>query len=670
MGINLPAFIVNEVEIHIGDDKSEFYERISKIISSNKEEEIIRNSLEHYFSKKNTLEDQTDQMLILTYFLLSYWCKEYDSVIDYFSKFTNTIDMQNLSLIVLYALSLRNMFSFDKFKKFKIEVEQVVNGLVDSREKEFLILSIKEFSAKIEKRPEFGYKALNEILRYLLDMDDLSEKFPFILDALLSDLVNFAYVIADDNLKDLWIESAVKRAENFNNEGMLCSLYDLLANISMKEYDMKKTVEYIEKGINLAKKLKSDRLLVIMQLNIATKEKMNGKLTAALAIYNNILKIKNLLKPTNIQVLEKIGEIYFLNEDPKRAEEYYETAHNLNKENGFIYALLEITYGYLKLLNKKDEGEALKFGMQLAEDQFDFNAMSYFYFYKGLYSKKKVNLSNAVKQFERALEFFENQVILEGIVYSYGELAESYFEMYRITENNEFAEKFLYYIDNLLNVTEELEHPLYVDAMIIKACYFQYRGLDKRAKEKLQIALTFSEQHELEEKIEELKIRLRDKPSLLQELKGSKSLFNRIRKFSFGAHKKIPIILYLLLVIDEGGLPLYSYNFSETKDMDDLLVSGLITAIINFSSEVLGKGIDTLRSINHEGRAVIIEQQENIMAVLVADNETFEGRLQVRKFLKEAITKIKENISIKVINQEEFQPIVHSVFSDSPFTLE
>ncbi len=669
MKTNLPAFIVNEVEIHIGDDKSEFFNRISKIISSNGKEEIVRKSLENYFSKKVALEDQTDQMLILTYFLLSYWCKEYDSVIDYYSKFNDTIDKRNLSLLVLHALSLRNMFNFDEFKKFKIEVEKIVNEHEDSREKEFLILSLKEFSAKIEKRPEFGYKALNEILRYLLNMDDLSKKFPFILDALLSDLVNFAYVIADDNLKDLWIESAVKRAENYDNEGMLCSLYDLLANISMKEYDMKKAVEYIEKGVNLAKNLKSDRLLVIMQLNIATKEKMNGKLNEALVIYKNTLKISNLLKPTKIQVLEKIGEIYFLNEDSKKAEEYYETAHNLNEENGFIYALLEITYGYLKLLNKKDDGEALKFGLQLAEDQFDFNAMSYFYFYRGLYSQKKVNLSDAVEQFERALEFFENQVILEGIVYSYGKLAESYFEMYRITENNEFADKFLYYIDSLLNVAQELEHPLYIDAMIIKASYYQYRDLNKRAKEKLQIALTFAEQLGLDEKIEELKIRLRDKPSLLQELKGSKRLFNRIRKFSYGAHKKIPIVLYLLLVIDEGGLPLYSHKFTETKEMDDLLVSGLITAIINFSSEVLGKGVETLRSINHEGRAVIIEQQENIMAVLVADNETFVCRLKVRKFLKEAVTKIKDNISIKTIDQEEFQPIVNDVFSESPFTI-
>ena len=441
MEINLPAFIVNEVEIYLDNDKSEFFNRISKIVSLSKDEETIRTFLEHYLSKKVSLEDQTDQMIVLTYFLLSYWSKEYDSIINYFNKFDNTIDKRNLSLQVLHVLSLRNMFSFDEFKKYKNEVEKLVVELEDSREKDFLNLSIKEFSEKVEKRPELGYKALNEILRYLLNMDDLSLQFPFILDALLSDLVNFAYVLVDDTLKDLWIESAIKRAENFNNDGMLCSLFELLANISMKEYDMKKAVEYIEKGVSLAKKLKSDRLLVTMQLNIATKEKINGKLNEALIIYENILKTEDLLTPTKIQILEKIGEIHLLNEESVKAEEYYETAHKLNQENGFIYATLEITYGYLKLLNKKDDGEALNFGMQLAEEQFDFNAMSYFYFYKGLYFQKIVNLSDAVEQFERALEFFENQVILEGIVYSYGKLAESYFEMYRITENNEFADK-------------------------------------------------------------------------------------------------------------------------------------------------------------------------------------------------------------------------------------
>ena len=141
-------------------------------------------------------------------------------------------------------------------------------------------------------------------------------------------------------------------------------------------------------------------------------------------------------------------------------------------------------------------------------------------------------------------------------------------------------------------------------------------------------------------------------------------------KYSFGTHKKIPIMLYLLLVIDEGGLPLYSYNFSKKENIDNLLISGLISAIISFSQEVLGKGVETLRSITHQGRAVIIEQQDNVMAVLVADNETFESRLQVRKFLKEAVNQIRQKLGKEPVKQEELGPLVKSIFDESPFTLD
>ena len=110
--------------------------------------------------------------------------------------------------------------------------------------------------------------------------------------------------------------------------------------------------------------------------------------------------------------------------------------------------------------------------------------------------------------------------------------------------------------------------------------------------------------------------------------------------------------------------------FSKKESIDDLLVSGLITAIINFSAEVLGKGTETLRSINHEGRAVIIEKQENVMAVLVADTETFESRLQVRKFLKESVSKLRHKLALEQVNEEEFHPLVESIFEASPFSLE
>ena len=671
MPSRLPPYISHELELYLKEDEKEFQDRIKQILGNSKKEKEIRKKLYTYLKsiKKKKL-DNVEENLLLTTCLLCYWSKEYELIIELFDYFSNIQETKNYSIIICYLLTLRDMFLFDKYQDFFPVAKKLVEELPKSKEQDFLFLSLEEFSSISDKRPEIGFKALNELLRYLIDLEDLASKFPFTLDVLLCDLVKFAYSLADETLKDLWIESAIKRAEQYENYGMLCSLYDLLANISIKEYNIEQTNENIEKGLTLATKIGSSRLESILKLNVASKEKMSGDLEKALEIYGEILKTDNLNLPIKIQTLGKIGDLSLLTENLDKADEYYTEAHELNKRIGFVFPLIELTYGYIRYLLGNDSGEALEFGYKLAEDQFDFNAMSYYYFYQGLYNQKKVNLSAAVNFFEKSLEFFENQLILEGIVYSQGALAESYFEMYRITENNEFGEKFLYYIDNLLNISSELQHPLFVDAIITKASYYQYRSMESKVIDSLKQGLEYAEKYKLEDRIDEINVRMRDKTSLIQELKGAKKLSHKIMTFSFGTHKKMPILLYLLLVMDEAGLPLYSYSFSEDEGMDDLLVSGLISAIITFSSEVLGKGVETLRSINHEGKAVIIEQQGNIMAVLVADNETFESRLQVRKFLKEALESISKRIKTKKVDEEELRPLVETIFETSPFKFE
>ncbi|NPD90114.1 MAG: tetratricopeptide repeat protein [Asgard group archaeon] len=670
MTLSLPSFVTNEINQYIKGNEDSFYSFLERIIGDMKDEEQIRKKLSRYLNSIKKKMKKEDQFVLLIYYLYCYWSKEYEEIIDLQELFGKEVDTKNLSIMMCYLLALRDTFQFEEFQLVLPKIQKLINQKADSKEQDFLILSLNEFSSATEKKPELGFKALNELLRYLINLEDLAVRFPFILDALLCDLLNFAYNLADDTLKELWMESAIKRAENIENKGMLCSLYNLLAQIELKEYNVKTAQVHIDNGLKLAREISSSKLEAIISLNIATKEKMSGGLAEALNIYQRILKIDNLIIPLRIQTLSKIGDIHLLDDKIEKADMFYSEAHELNKDYGYIYPLVEITYGYVQILTNKDKGASLENGFNLAEEQFNFNAMSYYYFYKGLYNQKKVNYSIAVELFERALEFFENQLILEGIVYSYGALAESYFELFRITDENDYGTKFLYFIDNLLHITEELEHPLYIDAILTKASYFQYRNVNKKVDETLKTGLNFAERYNLADRSEEIQMRLRDKISLIEELRGPKRLFKKIMSFSFGSPKKIPIILYMLLVIDEGGLPLYSYKFSRKESIDDLLVSGLISAIINFSAEVLGKGTETLRSITHDGRAVIIEKQENVMVVLVADTETFESRLLVRKFLKESIPKLRDKLALEQVNEEEFHPLVESIFKASPFSLE
>ncbi len=667
----LPPFILNELNLYIANFEAEFLKNLADIIGTEKTPSKIRTLLVQYLkSVKVSKFADIDQSILLTAMLLCYWSKEYETILTLYDKFQDKIDPKNLSIHACNLLSLRDMYKLEDYEKARDKILVLAEEIPDKKQKEFVFLSVGEFSAKTQKRPEFGYKALNELLRYLIEIDDLAAQFPFILDALLTDLVHFAYTLADETLKELWIDSAVKRAQNYGNSGMLSSLYDLLISLSLKEYNIQEAEDYYEKGMNYAQKIGSERLQAILELSSAEMKKMQGDQDHALEIYQSLLEKPEVSTPIEIEIYERIGNIYLLKDEIPKADEYYTKAHKINEKLGFLYPMIEIVYGFINYLKEDDHGESLDMGLQLAEEQFDFNSMSYYYFFKGLYHQKKVDLATAVQYFERALEFFENQMIFEGILYTYAALADSYFEMYRITEDDKFAQQFLYFIDNLLGVTEELKHSTYVDAIIAKAGYYQYRNMEKEANRTLKNGIEYSEKNNLEDRIDELKIGLEEKTALIQELRGSRRLFSRIMRYSFGSHKKIPIILYLLLVIDEGGLPLYSYNFSKKENIDDLLISGLITAIINFSQEVLGKGVETLRSINHQGRAVIIEQQNNVMAVLVADNETFESRLQVRKFLKEAVNQIRQKLGKDPVKQEELGPLVESIFEESPFTLD
>ena len=671
MTLNLPLFVKKELELYQNGIEDTVDNLFTSIIGEETREILIREKLFEYFSSKTKSSlDKSKKVVLLGYFLFCYWSKEYEKIIKFYNKFKEKLKNEFLSIHVCYLLSLRDMFLFEEYNETYKLIELMIKNEDFDNSRDYLILALQEFSSISQKRPDFGFKALNELLRYLSSPGDEITKYSFILDALMTDLVNFAYTIADDTLKDLWLDSAIQRSETYENKGMQSILFDLLVSLSLKEYDIKDANRNLEKGLKLAKEISSERLKSILLLNSAVIEKMKGDLSSALEIYKNLLKNSKVFTPVQLEILEKMGDIYLLNEEMDKTNEFYNQAHEINEKYNYPNPMIEIVYGYINLVEGKDEGESLEHGMKLAQEQFDFNAMSYYFFYKGMYHQKKVDLATAVKFFERSLEFFENQVILEGILYTYAALADSYFEMYRITDNNEFALKFLYFVDNLIDVTHEIKHLIYIDAILTKAGYYRFRNMENEAEQCLKLGIKFAEENNFSDRIEELKIILEEKKSLIQELRGSRKLFSKIRKFSFGTHKKIPIILYFLLVIDEGGLPLYSYNFSKKQDIDDLLISGLISAIINFSQEVLGKGVETLRSITHEGRAVIIERQENIMAVLVSDNETFESRLQVRKFLKEAMSKIKKKVSARPINQEEFQPIVESVFAEAPFSVE
>jgi hypothetical protein len=117
---------------------------------------------------------------------------------------------------------------------------------------------------------------------------------------------------------------------------------------------------------------------------------------------------------------------------------------------------------------------------------------------------------------------------------------------------------------------------------------------------------------------------------------GFSKAIDRVSAFkSAGSPKKVPTpTVSALIAIDRvSGLPEYVYHFDTKVKVDSSLVSGFVTAISSFTNELMEtQGL--LRSINHEGFALLMEHTESRTVTLVASEETFDIRYLLREFSK------------------------------------
>lgn len=670
---NLSPFLIDELELYIDGYEDQFKESFNSLVPSNSDLFAVCNNLEHYLTtKKGENFTKIDELLLLTSSIIFFWLGDYETIVFYHNSFSALCDFTNISLWYCFLLAHRELNLKDKFEQLIKDVRQRLIGLFEEERENFLMLALNEFTAFTDNRPEQKYKALNNLIRALEEDKTVPQSFPFIFDVLLKDLIEEFSLIPNKEQKEKLIHDAIKRAKNNENKGLLCSLYTVQVEKLILENSINEAEKLIRKGIKIAEELRSPRLSANFKLKEAKLLRVKGEISASKNIYLSLLNEYDLLDSHKIFINGELGYIELNNDNLTSAYDSYKQAHALNEKYGFPFPLIEIIFGYIRLIMRKDEGESIQFGKELAEHNFNFHALSYYYYYQGLYCQKLVNLTQAEQQFHKALDLFESQMIFEGIVYTQAALADNYLKKYKLTTANTDLKYFFYYIDNLLRITEELEHPLYIDATIAKASMHQHNNMLKQSKDLLKQGLTFAKKLGLSDKIEELNL-LIEELAPAASLNSAERFFKKIRLFAFGKYKKIPTEIDLILLINEGGTPLFSYSF-DTKDSsfnDDMLISGLISAIVSFSKEVLGReGAECLRSIKHEGKNVLIEEGDDIMAILVVRHETFETRLILRKFLKNVSSLMENKRRDKLLEMKDIMPLIEKCFEDFDLDIE
>ncbi|MHA1931346.1 MAG: hypothetical protein ACW96X_02335, partial [Promethearchaeota archaeon] len=125
----------------------------------------------------------------------------------------------------------------------------------------------------------------------------------------------------------------------------------------------------------------------------------------------------------------------------------------------------------------------------------------------------------------------------------------------------------------------------------------------------------------------------------------------------------------LLLIIGEGGFPIFSTQFGENYKLEEDLISGFLTAFNNFSSELFSKGLDRAKI----GEYMILMQAVKPFSVCyLFKGQTYLAKQKLTKFIEriqnttyiwETLNKFYEmNQIIELKNSPSLELLISEIF--------
>lgn len=130
-----------------------------------------------------------------------------------------------------------------------------------------------------------------------------------------------------------------------------------------------------------------------------------------------------------------------------------------------------------------------------------------------------------------------------------------------------------------------------------------------------------------------------------------------------------------VFIISESGLPLYYNTFGE-KGSDEILVSGFLAAITEFSQALSSSQEGSLQTILHANYAILLEKQMGFIFGIIVAEESYQVRLLLRRFIKALdmvlLAKIDQSSAINVDNETKvmINKKVSSIFNKETITTE
>jgi len=345
--------------------------------------------------------------------------------------------------------------------------------------------------------------------------------------------------------------------------------------------------------------------------------KEKGELDRTLSYYNRAVTLAENEDYNEgfIENMMGIGAIYRMKGEHNLATEYLKRSLELSEKNKSLYGMNASLF-YLVLLNLdiNSREQAHKYLSQLRElvDQTGskiFNQMHQIA--KALYLKKSGRIRNRTEAENLLKQIVENDIASPRLYFSaIVNLCDLFLEELYMTNNSEVLGELNPLITKIFKISENQRAYLWLAEIKLLQAKLALIQMDIEAAKRLftqaqqiaefhglnLLAIKISSEHDnlLDQLNEWDNLKTKNAPMSERIMLASfDGVVNRMQgKRAIEPPKLTPEVPVLLLIIGEGGFPLFSNQFTEKYTFEEDIISGFLSAFNTFSGELFSKGLD------------------------------------------------------------------------------
>ncbi|MHA2282305.1 MAG: tetratricopeptide repeat protein [Promethearchaeota archaeon] len=480
--------------------------------------------------------------------------------------------------------------------------------------------------------------------------------------------------------------------EKYGEKLDIARIYYHLGELYLFRSESNIGLDYAMKGLTVQEELNNQTGIAECEYLAGASYYTKGDVDQALTHVKKSLTNKEINSLTKFNALDLLASIYINKGELDRALRFRTRAAKLAKKEDFNEQVIISTYGIGVIYRVKGESDLaiqyLKQSLELSEKVSSLYGIQVSLFYLIL-TNLDINSLQQAKLYLNQLEHFANktesqvfnniytaakalvlkksgrirnrteaEILLKQIteseytappiyLLSMVNLCELFLEELLITNNPEVLDDLVPLIAKMVKFAEKQQAYLWLaETRLLQAKLALIQMKIEDAKQILTQAQRVAELHGLNLLAVKISVEhdnLLERINVWDNLKKSNApMSDRIKLASFDEPiermqgkraielpKLIPEEPVLLLIIGEGGFPLFSTQFGKQFTSKEDLISGFLTAFDNFSSELFSKGLDRAKIGDH---MILMQAAGKFSVCYLFKGQTYLAKRKLSKF--------------------------------------